>query len=54
MIVKQDIENVKTIAEKVRQNADTESEWQKLDQLIRGLEKAGAKYLKEVNHNARL
>ncbi len=54
MIAKKDIDNVRTIMLKTKQSASSEQERMKFDTLIKDLDSAAERYLKEVNNNARL
>jgi hypothetical protein len=54
MILKEDIDNVRLIIEKTKQVASTEQERQKYDNLIKSLDDAANRYLKEVKNNGRL
>ena len=54
MIAKQDIDNVKTIIQKTRLMANTETERIKYDKLMRELDDAGNKFINEVNYDVRL
>jgi hypothetical protein len=54
MILKEDIDNVRTIIEKTKNFVATEQERQRYEKLIKSLDDAGSRYLKEVNNNARL
>ena len=54
MILKEDIDNVRLIIEKTKQIASSEQEKQKYENLIKSLDDAANRYLKEVKHNDRL
>lgn len=54
MIAKQDIDNVKTLIQKTSQFASSEIEKSKFDRLLRELDAAGNKFIKEVTYDVRL
>lgn len=54
MIAKKDIDNVRSIMEKTKQQASSDVEKQKYEGLIRSFETVAEQFLKEVNNNARL
>ena len=54
MIEQKDIENVRSIMVKSKKFAKTKEDQQKLEDLIKGFDKAAVKFMQEVHANAGL
>lgn len=54
MIGKEDIDNVRSIMVKSKKFATTDQEKEKLEELIKGFDRAADRYMQEVQNNARL